>query len=77
MQLKCICVQTYRTNYNQLSLITQKVMFAMKKRNTRFYNNAWTWILIVLTGVGWAMMIIVMMIMTTTMVVNTRTITDY
>lgn len=32
VQLKSICMQTYRTNYSQVSLITQNVLFAMKEK---------------------------------------------
>ena len=46
MQLKCICVQTIRTNYNQLSFVTQKVMFAMKEKkymNLDLDSSFWCW----------------------------------
>ena len=32
VQLKSVCLQTFRTNYNQLSLVTQNVTFTIKEK---------------------------------------------
>ena len=32
VQLKSVCLQTFKTNYNQLSLVTQNVTFAIKEK---------------------------------------------